>query len=142
VCLYLKYAKHTKTPTHTPHTHQKIQNQANLFPAPAPAPKQGGTGGLSGTDPSQQDQTVLSLLQHLLLPRALLSPEDAVYAPRFLHLLHGMDAPGFPSLRCFDMAVRALAPLVFSATDQEVSFGSFFLVVCVCVCTFHLVAVL
>jgi hypothetical protein len=50
-----------------------------------------------------------------------MSPEDAVYAPRFLHLLHQLDAPGFPSLRCYDLLVRALAPLVFSATDQEVS---------------------
>lgn len=53
-------------------------------------------------------------------PPTLPRTTDAMYAPRFLLLLHQLDVPGFPSLRCFDLLIRALAPLVFSATDQEV----------------------
>lgn len=95
------------------------QRQEDLFPVAAASSSK---APLAGTDPATQDQHLHALLQHLILPRALMSPEDAMYAPRFLHLLHQLDAPGFPSLRCFDVLVRALAPLVFSATDQEVGF--------------------
>lgn len=46
-------------------------------------------------------QTVLSgraakeMLQKCIIPRLLMSPEDAMFCARFVHRMHDLDMPGF-----------------------------------------------
>ncbi|KAJ1415485.1 transcription factor/nuclear export subunit protein 2-domain-containing protein, partial [Ochromonadaceae sp. CCMP2298] len=62
------------------------------------------------------------LCQHLIYPRMLMSPQDAVYCTQFLQLLHEMGVPRFSTLHCYDQLLRLCTPLVFCATEAEASF--------------------
>lgn len=37
------------------------------------------------------------MLQKCIIPRLLMSPEDALYSARFIHRMHDLDMPGFPT---------------------------------------------
>lgn len=60
-----------------------------------------------------------NLLQHCIFPRALFSPEDAIYAARFLHTLHMVGAPNFSSLSCYDRLFIQVAGVIFGLTERE-----------------------
>lgn len=64
--------------------------------------------------------TVTHLLQYCVLPRMLLSQEDAIYCARFVHLLHEKSTPGFSSLQVLDRIVKFAVPTVFCTTEREV----------------------
>ena len=42
---------------------------------------------------------VSSMLQYCIMPRLFLTPEDAVYSAKFIHLLHSEATPGYSSLQ-------------------------------------------
>lgn len=60
--------------------------------------------------------------QHLLHPRLLMSPIDAVYCTQFCFLLHDMQAPHFSTPLLIDRVLRTIAPLIFCTTEAEASF--------------------
>jgi len=74
-----------------------------------------------------QNDTIQALIQHCVLPRAVLSPEDAIYTAKFFHLLHNIDVPNFPSLKFLDLVFRIVLANLFSSTEQEAyNLGLFF----------------
>ena len=97
-------------PTHPP-THPPLAHSTSFQPPPLPPPTHPPTHPIK--------KQLHTLLHHLVLPRALLSPEDAMYTATFFHLLHTLQPPHFASLHFFDLVLRGAAPLVFAATDQE-----------------------
>ena len=70
---------------------------------------------------------VLNFLRHCILPRAHQSPQDALYAARFISTLVRLGAPGFPIIMVVDQIVASMSALISSATAVESSrFGRFF----------------
>lgn len=63
-----------------------------------------------------------TLLQHLVIPRLLLSPLDAVYAAKFVFLLHDVGTPRFGLLRLLHSLFGALPGLLYSTTEAEAAF--------------------
>lgn len=47
-------------------------------------------------------QIVYQLLQYCVIPRALLSPTDAIFAGRFIRVMHANGARNFSSLTAYD----------------------------------------
>jgi THO complex subunit 2 len=47
-------------------------------------------------------QIVYQLLQYCIIPRALLSPTDAIFAGRFIRTMHANGARNFSSLTAYD----------------------------------------
>jgi THO complex subunit 2 len=69
---------------------------------------------------------VLELLQKCVIPRALLSPEDALYCAKFMHHMHSIDTPNLNTLRYFDKVTKNLSGLVLCTTEREAqNFGIF-----------------
>ena len=61
-----------------------------------------------------------------LYPRALSSPEDAMYCARFITQLHDMETPGFSTLKLLDVIVSAVVGALYSVTEDEAGcFGIF-----------------
>jgi hypothetical protein len=60
-----------------------------------------------------------TLLQYCVLPRLLLTEEDAIYCAKFTLLLHSSECPAFSSLQCFDRIVKTVVPTVFCVTERE-----------------------
>lgn len=61
--------------------------------------------------------------QHLVLPRLLMGPIDAVYCVRFGLILHRLDTPHFSTLQFADKLCRGVAPLIYCSTEAEASFA-------------------
>lgn len=60
------------------------------------------------------------LVAQCLLPRALLSPTDALFAARFLRMLHTLQTPHLPTLAVYDVVLcQHVAPTLFAATENE-----------------------
>ncbi|ETV96865.1 hypothetical protein H310_10146 [Aphanomyces invadans] len=73
-----------------------------------------------------QDTTVVQLLQRCVLPRSLLSPEDAVYCAKFMHHLHSIGVPNLSTLQYYQKVTLNLSGLVLCTTEREASnFGIF-----------------
>ena len=83
--------------------------------------------------PNEQGRSdiVYQMMQHCFVPRALLSPTDAIFAGRFLRLMHSLGTRNFSSLTAYDKIVLdQVAPLVFSCTENEVrNYARFLLVI-------------
>lgn len=63
---------------------------------------------------------VNQILQHCLIPRALLSPTDAIFAAKFIKQMHLLGAKNFSSLTLYDRVfIEHVAPIVFSSTENE-----------------------
>ena len=60
-----------------------------------------------------------ALMQHCILPRALLSPEDALYCARFLLLLHEVSVPYFMTPSVLERVVTYVAPHLVASTEIE-----------------------
>ena len=78
---------------------------------------------------AQKDHHILNsknatktILQHLILPRILMSPVDAVYCSQFLLLLHTLQISNFNTLEIIERILRTIIPLVFSTTESEAAF--------------------
>mmetsp|Transcript_22330 Transcript_22330/g.28886 ORF Transcript_22330/g.28886 Transcript_22330/m.28886 type:complete len:425 (-) Transcript_22330:416-1690(-) len=63
-------------------------------------------------------------LRLCVLPRLRLSPEDALYAAKFLYLLQ--DLGGLSILLCLDLTLTQTLPLLYVSTDREASSLGFF----------------
>ncbi|PWN43379.1 hypothetical protein IE81DRAFT_329522 [Ceraceosorus guamensis] len=68
----------------------------------------------------ERAQLVAQLLEHCILPRALLSPTDAIFAGRFIRLMHANGTTNFSSLMTYDrIFVDHVAPIIFACTENE-----------------------
>jgi THO complex subunit 2 len=81
-----------------------------------------GDEGTSAPVLTAEDTIAATLTQHLVHPRLMMSPIDAVYCTQFCLLLHEMQAPRFSTLHCVDRVVRTITPLIFCTTEAEASF--------------------
>ena len=71
-------------------------------------------------DTCTRSEIVYQLLQYCIIPRALLSPTDAIFAGRFLRLMHANGTRNFSSLTAYDkVIVEQIGPLIFSSTENE-----------------------
>lgn len=62
---------------------------------------------------------VQELLQTCIVPRALLSPEDALFCAKFMARLHAINTPAFSTLQYYDLVNLKLPPLVLCVTERE-----------------------
>lgn len=62
---------------------------------------------------------IAQLLHFCVLPRALFSPSDAIYAAKFLHSLHMLGAPNYSSLSCYDRIINGVAAQLAILTEKE-----------------------
>ncbi|KAH7100543.1 transcription factor/nuclear export subunit protein 2-domain-containing protein [Auriculariales sp. MPI-PUGE-AT-0066] len=80
-------------------------------------------------NPATQNSHVLvaQILQHCIMPRALLSPMDADYCAFFIKTLHLIATPGFHTLRLVDRLFGdSTMTMVFSCTASEArNYGRF-----------------
>lgn len=68
-----------------------------------------------------RNEIIYEVLQHCIVPRALLSPTDAIFAGRFLRSMHSAGTRNFSSLTAYDRIIMdQVAPLVFSCTENEI----------------------
>ncbi|ETV69311.1 hypothetical protein, variant 1 [Aphanomyces astaci] len=76
--------------------------------------------------PNQSDTVVVQLLQKCVLPRSLLSPEDALYCAKFMQYLHSISVPHLSTLQYYQKVTLNLSGLVLCTTEREASnFGIF-----------------
>ncbi|OQR88780.1 hypothetical protein THRCLA_10108, partial [Thraustotheca clavata] len=75
---------------------------------------------------SEPTTSVAELLQRCIIPRALHSPEDALYCAKFMHHLHSIDTPNLSTLQYYHKVTLNLSGLVLCTTEREASnFGIF-----------------
>jgi THO complex subunit 2 len=67
------------------------------------------------------------LLQMCVLPRALLSPEDAIYTAKFFEKLHDIETAHFSSLQYYDKLLKEILPTIFCVTEAEAANLGYFL---------------
>lgn len=71
-------------------------------------------------DGCNRNEVVYQLAQYCLIPRALISPTDAIFAGRLLRLMHTIGARNFASLTAYDrILIEVVGPTTFSATENE-----------------------
>lgn len=58
-------------------------------------------------------------VENLILPRVLLSREDALYAAHFFHLLHDLEIPNFDSKRLYNSVFIMVLPRLVTSTKEE-----------------------
>lgn len=69
---------------------------------------------------------VHALLQTCVIPRALLSPEDALFCAKFMDRLHAIDTPEFSTLQYYNTVNLKLPSIVLCVTEREAgNFGIF-----------------
>lgn len=63
----------------------------------------------------------------MIVPRARLSPADALFCAKFVRLLHELGTPNFPTLFFYDRLFGdQLLPICFHMTEDEVrNYGEF-----------------
>lgn len=77
---------------------------------------------------SLRPEIVYQIMQHCIIPRALLSPTDAIFAGKFLRLMHSIGTRNYSSLTAYDkFMMEQVAPLIFSCTENEIRNYSRFL---------------
>lgn len=73
----------------------------------------------SASNPSRMEMVTL-LMQHCIQPRAIFSPNDAIYTAKFIRLMHSMGTRHFSSLTLYDRILgEGLSPILFSLTENE-----------------------
>lgn len=79
-------------------------------------------------------ETIPVFISHCLLPRCILTPEDAMYCAAFIRHLALEDTPYFSFMRCCQMLVPIGLTLLFTMTEREAdNFGIFFREVLRCI---------
>jgi THO complex subunit 2 len=74
-----------------------------------------------------RNKTVETILQTCVFPRAVISPEDALYTAKFFALLHSRELAFFSSIQYYDKVSRELTPTIYCSTEREASnLGIFF----------------
>ncbi|KAI9909409.1 hypothetical protein PsorP6_014730 [Peronosclerospora sorghi] len=78
------------------------------------------------TEANDRHTAIDELLQKCVIPRALLSPEDALFTAKFIERLHMLSTPQLSSLQYFHKVNMKVSALVLCATEREASnFGIF-----------------
>jgi THO complex subunit 2 len=74
----------------------------------------------------KQQTAIDELLQKCIIPRSLLSPEDAMFAAKFMERLHSLSTPQLSTLQYIHKVNMKLSAIVLCATEREASnFGIF-----------------
>jgi len=76
-------------------------------------------GGARDTAPGKRADQVRAIIHHCVLPRAVLSLTDAIFAAKFIVLTHELGTHNFSSLSFFAKIFEDISPLVFSSTAKE-----------------------
>jgi THO complex subunit 2 len=68
---------------------------------------------------SKENKLIACLLQSCVLPRALMSPEDAIYTAKFFETLHKINTSHFSSLQFYDKLLKEVLPTIYCSTENE-----------------------
>jgi Transcription factor/nuclear export subunit protein 2 len=102
--------------TRVQQVHKRLaQEVASYFPNTA------ATDTTSSDCTTAAAATADAVLAYLVLPRALFSPEDALFAANFVTALHTYRAPGFPTAVWLQACVKKCATMLYACTELEVS---------------------
>jgi hypothetical protein len=74
-----------------------------------------------------EEDVAHALIEHLVVPRLLMSAEDALFAAKFCDLIHTLRAPRFPAGTFLGSCLRRLPPMLFGCTEREALGMAFFL---------------
>uniref|UniRef100_M4BIW0 THO complex subunit 2 n=1 Tax=Hyaloperonospora arabidopsidis (strain Emoy2) TaxID=559515 RepID=M4BIW0_HYAAE len=77
--------------------------------------------------PNGNQTAIDELLQKCVIPRSLISPEDALFAAKFMERLHTVSTPQLSSLQYFHKVCVKVSALVLCATEREASNFGFFM---------------
>ncbi|KAF4324850.1 hypothetical protein JM18_005307 [Phytophthora kernoviae] len=72
-------------------------------------------------EPSERLTAIDELLQKCVIPRALLSPEDALFVAKFMERIHMLATPEFSTLQYIHKVHVKLSAIVLCATEREAS---------------------
>ncbi|RMX63474.1 hypothetical protein DD238_004333 [Peronospora effusa] len=72
-------------------------------------------------EPNDRQTAIDELLQKCVIPRSLISPEDAMFVAKFMELLHTFSTPQLSSLQYFHKVSMKVSAIVLCATEREAS---------------------
>ncbi|KAG7391080.1 THO complex subunit 2 [Phytophthora pseudosyringae] len=77
-------------------------------------------------EPNDRQTAIDELLQKCVIPRSLISPEDALFAAKFMERLHTFATPQMSTLQYIHKVNMKVSTIVLCATEREASnFGIF-----------------
>ncbi|ETL47325.1 hypothetical protein L916_02942 [Phytophthora nicotianae] len=77
-------------------------------------------------EPNDHQTAIDELLQKCVIPRSLMSPEDALFAAKFMERLHTFSTPQMSTLQYIHKINMKVSAIVLCATEREASnFGIF-----------------
>ncbi|KAG3194289.1 THO complex subunit 2 [Phytophthora cactorum] len=77
-------------------------------------------------EPNDHQTAIDELLQKCVIPRSLMSPEDALFAAKFMERLHTFSTPQMSTLQYIHKVNMKVSAIVLCATEREASnFGIF-----------------
>merc|ERR1719187_2015047 len=85
-----------------------------------------------------KNETITQFLQFCLFPRTIFTASDAIYAAKFVNIIHLLKTPNFSTLICFDRTFCDITYTVTSCTENEASrYGRFLCAMLVTVRRWH-----
>ena len=74
---------------------------------------------LSRSARSAKNETITQFLQFCLFPRCIFTSSDAIYAAKFVSVIHMLKTPNFSTLICYDRIFCDITYTVTSCTENE-----------------------
>merc|ERR1719347_549001 len=74
---------------------------------------------LSRSARSAKNETITQFLQFCLFPRCIFTASDAIYAAKFVSVIHMLKTPNFSTLICYDRIFCDITYTVTSCTENE-----------------------
>lgn len=74
---------------------------------------------LSRTARSAKNETITQFLQFCLFPRCIFTSSDAIYAAKFVSVIHTLKTPNFSTLICYDRIFCDITYTVTCCTENE-----------------------
>merc|ERR1712142_990850 len=74
---------------------------------------------LSRTARSAKNETITQFLQFCLFPRCIFTSSDAIYAAKFVSVIHMLKTPNFSTLICYDRIFCDITYTVTCCTENE-----------------------
>merc|ERR1712223_2189263 len=74
---------------------------------------------LSRAARSAKNETITQFLQLCLFPRCIFTASDAIYAAKFVSVIHTLQTPNFSTLICYDRIFCDITYTVTSCTESE-----------------------
>ncbi|CEG37686.1 KEKE-like motif-containing transcription regulator (Rlr1)/suppressor of sin4 [Plasmopara halstedii] len=78
-------------------------------------------------EPNDRKTALDELLQKCVIPRSLMSPEDALFAAKFMERLHTLSTPQMSTLQYIHKVNIKVSAIVLCATEREASNFGFFM---------------